>query len=52
MTENLRPHELGALTLGTESDPIGILIPPGTDEFPITTYCYNSCIRSVSSSGI
>lgn len=44
--EPLRANELGVLTLGTESEPIGILIPPGLDRFRISSYCFNNCIRS------
>ena len=49
MTDHLREHELGSVTLGTESDPLGLLIPPGIEKFPITTYCFNSCINKVIS---
>lgn len=47
MTDILRKHELGSVTLGTESGPLGILIPPGLDRFPVNTYCFNSCIEKV-----
>ena len=47
-TKDLRPNELGMLSLGSESDPIGILIPPNVADFKITSYCSNDCIRSVS----
>lgn len=48
MTDILRKHELGSVTLGTESGPLGILIPPGLDQFSVNTYCFNSCFEKVN----
>jgi hypothetical protein len=47
MTKKLRPNDLGVFTLGTESEPIGILIPPNVSNFQIESYCYNTCIKEV-----
>lgn len=47
MTDILRKHELGSVTLGTESGPLGILIPPGLEQFSVNTYCFNSCFEKV-----
>lgn len=45
--EALRPNELGVITLGTESEPLGIMIPPKSDRFEISSYCFNNCVKSV-----
>lgn len=47
MTNNLRPNELGILTLGTASSPLGIAIPPKTANFQIQAYCDTKCIGKV-----
>lgn len=47
MAEKLRAHELGVITLGTEPEPIGILIPPQFQRFQISSYCFNNCIKEV-----
>lgn len=41
------PNELGVLRLGTESDPIGIMIPPKQESFKIKSFCSNKCIGPV-----
>jgi hypothetical protein len=47
LTDQLRPNELGSLMLGADADPTSILIPPSLKHFPIASYCFNECIRSV-----
>ena len=37
--DELRPHDLGYLTLGTESSPRAIVIPPQTPRFVIDAFC-------------
>jgi hypothetical protein len=49
MTQTLRPNELGVLTAGTATNPMGIAIPPGTSNFSVMTYCMNACISTVRS---
>ena len=44
MTAQLRPNELGMLTLGTDASGFGIAIPPGIPNFNVTTYCLNECV--------
>lgn len=44
--DSLQKHELGTFTLGAESDPIGIIIPPEQDSFKITSHCSNECIQN------
>jgi hypothetical protein len=40
------------LTLGADADPTSILVPPSSKSFPITSYCFNECIRSVCFSNL
>lgn len=47
LTKQLRPNELGILTLGTDSSGYGIAIPPGLSSFVLNTYCHNSCLKNV-----
>ena len=47
MTKQLRPNELGVLTIGTASSPLGLAIPPNQSSFVTKTYCSNSCMKSV-----
>jgi hypothetical protein len=49
MTTNLKPKELGILTLGADSSPYGIAIPAKADRFSMQTYCFNDCLNDVSS---
>lgn len=46
-TSNLRPNELGVLTLGTDASPLGIALPPKVENFQIQTFCDNRCIGKV-----
>jgi hypothetical protein len=46
-TKNLAKNEMGCLTLGTDSSPFGISIPPGMPNFPIQSYCYKDCTDRV-----
>ena len=48
MTKTLRPNELGILTLGTDSGPWGIALPPKIPRISINTFCHNSCVRDVN----
>ena len=43
---SLQMHELGTFRVGSESDPIGVIIPPNQDSFKITSVCSNDCIRT------
>jgi len=35
----LRQHDLGFLTFGTSSFPLGLAIPPHVDKFTVDAYC-------------
>ena len=35
------------MTLGTASNGLGIAIPPHSDNYTISSYCFNSCIKDV-----
>ena len=48
MTTELRQYDVGTLMLGTGVDPVAITLPPDEPVFNLTTYCFNSCIRSVN----
>ena len=45
----LRPHDLGYLTFGSDSSFVGLAIPPRADRFIVDTYC-TATATSVSSS--
>lgn len=48
MTKSLRKNELGTLTLGSNGvNAYGMAFPPGMDSLSLTTFCHNSCVRSV-----
>jgi hypothetical protein len=48
VTKQLRMNELGTIALGSNINELGIAIPPGEDSYTITSYCSNSCLRSVT----
>ena len=48
MTQDLRKNELGILTLGTGAGSYAISIPPGSDNFELTTYCFKHCSEKVA----
>ncbi|CAF1040449.1 unnamed protein product [Brachionus calyciflorus] len=53
MTKNLRKNELGILTVGSDSSPFGIAIPPYMEKQSIKTYCFNDCLnRKLSTQSI
>jgi hypothetical protein len=47
MTKNLLPNELGVLTVGSDTAPFGIGLPPKVSKIGINTYCPNECITKV-----
>ena len=47
LTFNPKPNELSTLELGSDSDPIGIIIPPGMKSFKIKTFCPSECFQNV-----
>lgn len=47
MTKNLKKHELGVLTVGSDPSPLGMSIPPKIDRFSLKSYCYNDCLKQV-----
>jgi hypothetical protein len=47
VTAQLRPNELGMLTLGTDASAYGIAVPPGVPNFNVTTYCFSDCMQQV-----
>jgi len=40
-------YKIGVLTLGTSPDGLGIAIPPGSENFTVNSYCFNSCLSDV-----
>ena len=47
MTKSLQQNELGMLTLGTNSDPMSIVVPPGQANFTIKNFCFKDCTTTV-----
>ena len=45
--KELRPHEFGGLTLGVESSPMSIAIPPQVEAFSVDSYCTGDASRYV-----
>ncbi|CAF0955087.1 unnamed protein product [Adineta ricciae] len=50
--KELRQEELGYLTLGADSTPVSIAIPPRSDRFVIDSYCTASATKVIPKSGI
>ncbi|CAF4212369.1 unnamed protein product, partial [Adineta steineri] len=48
----LRQHDLGYLTFGTDSNAVGIAIPPGANRFILDSYCPVSATNQFPKSGI
>ncbi|CAF1097141.1 unnamed protein product [Adineta steineri] len=48
----LRQHDLGYLTFGTDSNAVGIAIPPGANRFILNSYCPVSATNQFPKSGI
>ena len=48
MTQDLRKNELGIMRLGTGASEFTISIPPGAEQFELTTFCYKSCSQQVT----
>jgi len=46
-TQTLQKNELGILTLGTDSSPYSLAIPPGVSNYKINAYCHQSCLNQV-----
>ncbi|CAF1034776.1 unnamed protein product [Rotaria sordida] len=49
--EELRQCDIGYLTLGTESNPSGIVIPPKASEFAIDAFCTPKATEKIPESG-
>jgi hypothetical protein len=43
--KELRQHDLGYLTLGTDSGPGALAIPPRTDQFRVDSYCSSTATK-------
>lgn len=43
-TQNLRKTEIGIYTVGSASNWLGILVPPGVSEFALDTSCRSDCL--------
>ena len=48
MTKNLLQNEIGILTIGSDTAPFALDIPPNFDSFGINSYCPNKCISQVN----
>lgn len=48
LTKQLRPNELGLITIGTGSNPYSEAIPPNMENFVLETFCHSYCIEKVT----
>jgi hypothetical protein len=44
-TPKLREHELGIMTLGTDTLPLDLFIPPKMDSIMFTSSCHPECTQ-------
>ena len=47
ITKNLQPNELGILTIGSETIPFALDLPPSLEKIGINSYCPSECISKV-----
>lgn len=47
LTKQLRDHDLGLITLGTDGAPMSLQIPPQSNEFTYTSICYPQCTQVI-----